>query len=1820
MELEADLIRKRLAVEQENIQEEESARLQDEDVCLGPNDRVDDWFMRMDETRDEEQKQTRFEERARRRAPLRFSPTPQRAPRHLSPSPERVRRPRQSPERVRHPSPSPERVRRPRQSPERVRHPSPSPERVRRPRQSPERVRHPSLSPERVRRPRQSPERVRHLSPSPERERHPSAERRRRTSNAKQGIEQLAEALERMARPRIRNVELPIFSGNPNEWLPFKATMRDSTRLYNLSAAENLQRLRTCLRGEAREAVAALLYTATDPSVIMKTLEQCFGRPEVLIDRALEEIRRLPRLGPSAIDLNNFAIKLRNQVCILEAIDKRGFIHNPLLAREVLGKLSPHHRSRWCDYAALHEEDNVPEIVMMSRFLTHEANLAISFMYAPSASTVAAATAPAANRSKELKASTSGRSSLGRKPDAVYNTSERAVQCPSCGEDHKLPQCQSYKALTVNQRWDFVKERGLCFKCVASKHRRIACKARVCGVNQCRRPHHATLHEDPPAAAAAEPQPSTSGPETVMSVATTATGPRTVLLKVCPVIVSGPRGEVSTYALLDEGATVTLIDNELAESIGANGPTRPLNLRGVNMEQQEEESRSVAVQLRGKNEHAPYGIRARTVKNLILHQQTIPKSLLRKYKHLRLDKNEMCYELARPKVLVGTDHWELIVSRELRVGGPNEPAASRTQLGWVVHGSVPRNTIIQQGSVLHIYDVERHGDTTDQYDRRLEQLVEAHFKIDALGVSHKPLVGVANQRARDIVQKTMKKIDGAYEVGLPWRRDDVTMPPSYDAAFRRLRSIERKMDASPDFAKQYTAQMENLLNKGYAAPCDGHERASTVSWFLPHFAVQNPNKPGKLRLVFDAAARSHGVCLNDELLEGPDLLLSLQGIVFRFRERPVAVTADIQEMFLRVKIRPEDQPAQQFLWRGNDRENPPRCFKMTSMIFGAASSPFMAHSVRDHNAHAHAHTHPRALEAITHSHYMDDFVASYEDIEEGRRTISEVIEVHADAGFTLRGWNSNYKGVLDEVPVELRATQPTQLGGEGHAEHKILGLYWNAGRDELGFNTSLNRVPDEVRTRSRAPTKREALSAVMSIYDPLGPLSHYTIRAKIILQGLWRLKLPWDEPIPEEEAEQFMSWLAQLEEIARLRLPRCYGLKNHQRIELHIFCDASEQAYATVAYWRIVRCDGSIGVTLVGAKSKVVPQRTQTIPRLELQAAVIGVRLADTLKKEHRIKIDSVTYWTDSATVIHWVRNDARRYTPFVAHRLSEIAELTEKDEWRWLPTTHNVADDATRCHGTTISVNDRWFQGPDFLYESPEHWPAEQSSHIEEEDVLHTGTRDGQKEDWLPDPGRFSKYETLIRAAARVLAFIDMCRKKTKNLEVEHLERAERALLQRAQRESFGAEIERIQAGRSIPKTSRLYKLDPELQDGILRVRGRIGAATVPEHMKRPIILDGRHHLTKLLVLREHCAAGHANRERVTNDLRQRYWIVHLRPTVRAVEHACALCKVRRAMPRSPATGNLPQARLEPYHRPFTNCGVDYFGPMMVKIGRRREKRWGALFTCLTTRAIHVELAASLSTDSALMALRRMAARRGWPRVIYSDNATNFRGADHELKAAYREWAPALQQEGMLHRTEWRFIPPGAPNQGGAWERMVRSVKVALGAVLKEKAPPEEVLQTLLTEVEFSVNARPLTHVSVDPNDPEALTPNHFLLGGSMGLPTTGPCDEADRRAWRASQALADHFWQRWLKEYLPTLVPRGEPTNNDAGLKEGDIVVVVDSTLPRNVWPMGEVIRTFSGPDGGIRVADVRTKTGIFRRPTRKLAVLIKKEASQATPGGEM
>ncbi|XP_075990375.1 uncharacterized protein LOC142986025 [Anticarsia gemmatalis] len=564
----------------------------------------------------------------------------------------------------------------------------------------------------------------------------------------KSDMDKLAEALEKMARPRVRHSDLPTFTGAVNEWLPFKAAVRDTTRMYHISAAENLQRLRSALKREARDAVAALLHTATDPDVIMRTLEQCFGRPEVIIDRTLDELRKMPRPGSTSTELNSFAIKVQNAICVLENMDRRGYLYNPLLTREVLEKLSPYLRSRWCDYASEHEQTTDPEIVLLSRFLMREADRALKFTYAPSGGLTPAS-------KKEFKTVVSEQRKKASTVYTVIDHSEVRPGCPACGADHVLTRCPKYEAWTTDQRWNFVRENKMCYKCAQSTHRRWQCNAKPCGVSQCRRPHHASLHQTPEkSSTATEPEPAVQ--EAVMSVAhRSAAGPRDVLLKMCPVVVAGPRGEVKTYALLDEGATITLVDEDLTTRIGAEGPARPLHLRGVNMNQSEKDSKLVTLHIRGVKTTTTHQIRARTIKNLRLHQQSIPESLM-KLEHLRdLPPDEICYDLARPGILVGSDHWEHIVSRELRVGGPNEPAASKTQLGWVVHGTAPRHLMMKTENVLHVYKSERSE------NRQLHDFVEKRSK-GAAGTASEPRASDAEQRANASARETDEKTDRSF--------------------------------------------------------------------------------------------------------------------------------------------------------------------------------------------------------------------------------------------------------------------------------------------------------------------------------------------------------------------------------------------------------------------------------------------------------------------------------------------------------------------------------------------------------------------------------------------------------------------------------------------------------------------------------------------------------------------------------------------------------------------------------------------------------------------------------------------------------------------------------------------------------------------------------------------------------------------------------------------------------------------------------------------------------------------------------------------------
>lgn len=1644
----------------------------------------------------------------------------------------------------------------------------------------------------------------------------------------------LAAALSQAARsnrePPKYMQQLPLFNGDSGEWLSFKAAYSDSCKCF--TSVENVARLRKCLRGTAKEAAGCLLLSQPDPLVIMEALERRFGRPESLILTELGRIKMLSKVNDNPRDLCIFAGRIANTVGTIEALKRVYYLHNPELVRIILDKLTPILRNKWYDYAALRKGEDIPEIKRLSSFLNEEADKCGAY-------------ALPEHISEDVNTGARNR----KKVERTFNVDRSASSsdnCFMCKRDHKLTECTQFLELDVNARWELAKKHGICFRCLRSKHRRFMCRAPPCGFKGCTVRHHKLLHYERNSENRSQETTTATTVPTAPEIVTSATEranasagfERRSYLKVIPVTLSGPYTTVDTYALLDDGSTVTLLDSSVADILGVDGPVKGMWIQGVGTETKHEKSRVVNLTVKGKYSNKKHLLEnVRTVDRLSISAQSIDSKELNSYNHLNGLIEELTYERARPMLLIGQDNWHLLISKNIRSGKRNQPVASYTELGWVLHGcqSSSSKAVAFCGNI-------------NLKEEPIDELVKNFFKLESLGIEPRKPINDPEQRALTLLDKKSRRLtDGRFETGLLWKEDNVDMPNNRADAERRLYSLERRLDRDQDLKCKYAQQMNNLFESGYAEKAD-KDGVPGKTWYLPHFPVINPAKAHKPpRLVHDAAARAAGVSLNDLLLSGPDLLQSLPGVLMRFRQERIAVSADIKEMFRQIRIREEDRDALRFLWRDERREGPPSEYRMTTVLFGTTSSPCTALYIKNKNAEEYADKYPEAAVAIKRNHYMDDYLHSFATVEEATIISSQVNFIHKQAGFQLCGWTSNNRNAL-----EIEAAPPDlfrKIGGSD--SDKALGLRWNVQTDCFEFKINGNKTPQVLLECIRPPTKREALSIIMAIFDPLGFISPITTPAKRILQDTWKYKTEWDKPLPEELQVRWVAWMEVLRNIGSVQVPRCYDYELAGTRQLHVFVDASEEAYAAAVYWRIQRPNGTVHTALVAAKSRVAPLKPVSIPRLELQAALLGARLASTVAREHDFAIESNTYWSDSRTALAWIRAEPRTFKTFVAHRIAEIEDLTKKNEWRWLPSHLNVADDATRATPREFNACHRWFRGPDFLSKEESEWPQETKAIAiedtgEERTRCNVATLENEGHAHLPDVNRFSNWNKLIRSTARVLQFLDKCRpdkeqveyKRTRknkekdptwskiklkpsaikskpiasnnnyvHLPASYIIKAEMLWVKAAQKDSFGKEIDALVKGKAPPSENRLYTLSVYLDNvGILRLRSRITAAQDLDSCLSPPVLDGSHKYMQLYIQNVHKKLHHSGLETIVNEIRQSLWLVKLRSSIKNVLKNCPKCKINKAKPAAPSTGDLPHARLAHHARPFTFTGLDYFGPMSVTVGRHKEKRYGALFTCMTSRAIHIELVYSLSADSAIAALRRFICRRGYPKEIWSDNATCFKAADRELGESAID---ALKFESTAKSIKWKFIPPASPFMGGAWERMVGLVKKALYSTLIEQAPSDETLQTLMVEVENTVNSRPLTHVALTPDDHDAITPNHILLGPGCHVPPPGcftPKDVSARQQWRRAQALADIFWQRWVREYLPLLQNRREPYGSGVAPKVGDVVLVSDPDLPRNTWPRGRIVKVYPGQDGEVRVVDLATKGGIMKRPTKRIVVL--------------
>ena len=977
-------------------------------------------------------------------------------------------------------------------------------------------------------------------------------------------------------------------------------------------------------------------------------------------------------------------------------------------------------------------------------------------------------------------------------------------------------------------------------------------------------------------------------------------------------------------------------------------------------------------------------------------------------------------------------------------------------------------------------------------------------------------------------------------------------------------------------------------------------------FYISHHAViKEESATTKTRIVFDGSAETtSGKSLNDVLMTGPTIQDDLFTLLLRFRSHNYVITADIEKMYRQFLVRPEDRKYQKVLWQieGEIKE-----FTLNTVTFGLTSSPYLAIRCLHRLAEDEKHNFPEAARVLKKDLYVDNILTGVRTINEGRNLCKELTQICQTAKLNLRQWASNDISILHDIPKEYY-DKNFQL----HVDNplKTLGIYWNAKTDSFVY--SIKRI-----SLNKKFTKRSILSEIAKIFDPIGLLGPIILTAKKVMQEIWQAKSDWDESVPMSIHESWSKYCTQLNSIDKVIFQRKIFIRDACEIQLHGFCDASELGYGACFYFRTKDKRGNYQTTLLCSKSRVAPLKSRSLPRLELCGAQLLAKLYRAILNTFNIQIDKTYFWCDSTITLHWINSASHILKCFVANRVTDIQLKTNKKSWRHIRSKDNPADALSRGQmPVEFLQNQLWLTGPTWLRKNETKWPFSKIPNLD--DIPEKRTAICLLLNSIPDFfNKFSSFNELKRVIAWCLRVKKIYR-NTGLLTSTDLQRAEFVILRLVQKCSFKCDYSHLSIGEPVNEKSRLLNFDPFIDSsGLIRVGGRLRKAMIPFVRKHPIILPHNNYISDLIIKECHQRNFHAGAQTTLYNLRQKYWLIDGRNQVRRVIRKCVTCF--RAKPEfiTYKMGDLPKVRTM-QARPFCNVGVDFCGPFYIKEKKHRNrskvKSYVAIFICMVVKAIHIEIVSDLTTEGFLAAFKRFSARRGVPQRVYSDNASNFTGAKNELMQLYalfqsEKHKSAVKDFALTINIDWHFIPPHAPNFGGLWESNVKQFKNHFKRVISKSLLTFEQLNTFAIEAEAILNSRPLTPMSQDPNDLEALTPGDFLIGEPMNCtPDINMQDIPDNRLslWQFVSKQKKSFWDRWHKEYINELILRRKKNVKEFKLEQGSMVIVKEDNLPCMQWPLGRIIDTHPGADKVIRAVTIKTATGSMKRPTSKIAIL--------------
>ncbi|UYV60694.1 hypothetical protein LAZ67_1001945 [Cordylochernes scorpioides] len=1202
----------------------------------------------------------------------------------------------------------------------------------------------------------------------------------------------------------------------------------------------------TAENSEVREAVESFPPSADNYPKVIEYIKSRFGEDEMLVEIYVRDLLQNV--------LQN--VRAEGKMSVVKLYDR---LETQLRALETLGVARDKFAAMLYPLveSALPEDTLRDKLTQLMTFLKTEVKGESRVNMAKAAFKI--------DNNQDAKDDRSNRKSLSKKntgskmPTAfdLANTTQMRNNCIFCGNGHPSQECYSGQRMHLPEKKDKANGKNVCFWCLLPGHGFKKCRIKprcpVCGGK-----HYPimcptleaqkTSHLQKAELKVSGESPATKQ-ETANQFTSTTLNNATVggvYLQTLIVKISGPKGKHNVRVLLDCGSQRFYISKRMVDALGlkrVQQVTLTHNLFGGG-EIRQKKNNVYKVNVSSLNNEYMDDLKFLDQEVICGHiSQVQDHTILNELKTRGINLTDICQgEEISIHMLIGSDLLSSILTGRMQIL-QNGVVATETKLGWTVMGPAIGKDMEDSCLIVTSFHV-------NSFD------VQDLWKLDVLGImdaaetkSRKELIKASNTHFKETVKRNES---GRYIVSLPWIAGHSPVPgkmlyEKYDTIFEEWEK------------ETFIEEVE-----------DKWEECS----YLPHRPVLKDSHTTPIRPVFDASCKKKGLpSLNQCLEKGDNLIELIPDLLLRFRLGKYGIIADIRKAFLQIQVREEDREFLRFLWWKKDQKTL-KFYRHCRVVFGLTSSPFLLAATIKYHLSLPQFQDNRCAELLARSFYVDNCILSLSSTNDVKKIIKESSDIMMQAKFELRDWMWNEPGITKQDPAS------------------ILGMKWHLQTDTIAINVqSLKNIDEE-----KSITKRSILSACHRIFDPIQFTCPDTIKIKKMVQDAWKENKSWDEPLNEDRRVEFIKWRKQALELDRIKIPR-WILPIKGRTTLHVFCDASAIAYATVIFMRIENAS-VIVVRFVEARNRLATIKRITIPRLELLACLIGARLLVHVLENLEESPEKIQCWTDSSPALYWIQQQ-ENWAQFVSNRVKEITTLTKSEDWNHVAGEHNPADLPSRGESPSKFTKSGWWEGPKWLQEKKEDWPVSKVQYdleaIEEERrktvVAGFVAKKPEENPWYLNLYE-GKREVTLTQILRVIAW--MLRFKPSEykgdiISQEELDSAEKSLVKIIQSESI-----------------------------------------------------------ELIVKSVHEKMYHCGAQTLRSVLREKFWIPKARQLVRHVIHKCPRCRRFETKRVDVPEASLPQHRVRNVVV-FEVTGIDLGGPLYLEDG---QKVWFVIFTCGVYRA----------------------------------------------------------------------------------------------------------------------------------------------------------------------------------------------------------------------------------------------------------------------------